>query len=66
MSETDDTHDAQGIYDAKCRQVDTEDHFKQMSDRECGRLGTEIRRLEKEIGDISDHVRSLKDEEWRF
>ncbi len=46
----------QGVYDAKCRQVDTEDHFKQLADRECGRLTVEIRRLEKETGEISDHV----------
>jgi UDP-glucose:O-linked fucose beta-1,3-glucosyltransferase len=53
------TEKKQGVYDAKCRQVDTEDHFKQLADRECGRLTVEIRRLEKETGEISDHVKLL-------
>ncbi|KAJ3209310.1 Coiled-coil domain-containing protein 39 [Dinochytrium kinnereticum] len=38
------TH-TQGIFDAKTRQIETEDHFKQLSEREAGRLSLEIKTM---------------------
>ena len=47
---------SQALHDAKNRQIETEDHFKQIAEREAGRLTNEIKRLDKEVSDIADHV----------
>ncbi|ORY38857.1 hypothetical protein BCR33DRAFT_741348 [Rhizoclosmatium globosum] len=58
----------QALHDAKTRQIETEDHFKQLADRESGRLILEIRRTEKEIAEttIINELKMEKEEldEW--
>ncbi|KAJ3041458.1 Coiled-coil domain-containing protein 39, partial [Rhizophlyctis rosea] len=48
------------LNDAKTRQIETEDHFKQLAEREAGRLSLEIKRMEKEIAHITDHLSTLQ------
>ncbi|KAI9094650.1 hypothetical protein DFS34DRAFT_628586 [Phlyctochytrium arcticum] len=55
----------QGLTDAKGRQIDTEEHFKQLAEREAGRLTLEIRRMDKEIAQISDHLNTLQNNIYR-
>ncbi|KAJ3193569.1 Coiled-coil domain-containing protein 39 [Irineochytrium annulatum] len=55
----------QGVYDAKTRQIETEDHFKQIAERESGRLALEIKRMEKEIADITDHLNTIQNNIYR-
>ncbi|KAI9341964.1 coiled-coil domain-containing protein 39-like protein [Obelidium mucronatum] len=55
----------QALHDAKTRQIETEDHFKQLADRESGRLVLEIRRTEKEIADITDHLNTIQNNIYR-
>ncbi|KAJ3100782.1 Coiled-coil domain-containing protein 39 [Phlyctochytrium planicorne] len=50
----------QGIFDAKTRQIETEDHFKQLAERESGRLSLEIKGIEKEIAEITDHLNTIQ------
>ncbi|KAG5461974.1 MAG: hypothetical protein BJ554DRAFT_5753 [Olpidium bornovanus] len=44
----------QRLCDARNREINTEEHFKQLADREKGRLIADIKRCEKEIADLSD------------
>ncbi|KAJ3043434.1 Coiled-coil domain-containing protein 39 [Rhizophlyctis rosea] len=53
------------LNDAKTRQIETEDHFKQLAEREAGRLGLEIKRMEKEIAHITDHLNTLQNNIYR-
>ncbi|KAJ1334667.1 hypothetical protein BSLG_007822 [Batrachochytrium salamandrivorans] len=53
------------LYDAKSRQIETEDHFKQLSEREAGRLSLEIKRTEKEIAEITDHLNTTRNNIYR-
>ncbi|KAI8853033.1 hypothetical protein BC829DRAFT_414156 [Chytridium lagenaria] len=53
----------QGIFDAKTRQIETEDHLKQIAEREGGRLSLEIKSIEKEIAEITDHNNIYKGNE---
>lgn len=46
----------QALYDAKNRQIETEDHFKQLSEREAGRLHLEIKKIGTQITDMADYV----------
>ncbi|KAJ3076829.1 Coiled-coil domain-containing protein 39 [Podochytrium sp. JEL0797] len=55
----------QALHDAKTRQIETEDHFKQLADRESGRLVLEIRRTEKEISDTTDHLNTIQNNIYR-
>ncbi|KAH6565481.1 hypothetical protein BASA62_007223 [Batrachochytrium salamandrivorans] len=55
----------QALYDAKSRQIETEDHFKQLSEREAGRLSLEIKRTEKEIAEITDHLNTTRNNIYR-
>ncbi|KAJ1562136.1 Coiled-coil domain-containing protein 39 [Cladochytrium tenue] len=55
----------QAIYDAKHRQIETEEHFKQVADRECGRLSAEIKRMEKEISELTDQLNSVQNSIYR-
>ncbi|KAI8622501.1 hypothetical protein BC830DRAFT_435720 [Chytriomyces sp. MP71] len=55
----------QALHDAKTRQIETEDHFKQLADRECGRLVLEIRRNEKEIAEVTDHLTTIQNNIYR-
>lgn len=47
----------QGLYDAKNRQIETEEHLKQLAEREAGRLKLDMKRMGNEVSVISDHVR---------
>ena len=58
-------NDRKAIHDAKCRQLETEDHFKQLADRECGRLTKEIQRFEKEIAEITDRLTLIQNNIYR-
>ncbi|KAI8919783.1 hypothetical protein BC831DRAFT_479983 [Entophlyctis helioformis] len=55
----------QALYDAKSRQIETEEHFKQLSDRETGRLTLEIKRIGNEIAEITDHLNTLQNNIYR-
>ncbi|KAJ3392845.1 hypothetical protein HDU84_003329 [Entophlyctis sp. JEL0112] len=55
----------QALHDAKTRQIETEDHFKQLADRESGRLVLEIRRIEKEITDVTDQLTTIQNNIYR-
>lgn len=46
----------QALYDAKNRQIETEDHFKQLSEREAGRLNLEIKRIGSQVTEMSEYV----------
>lgn len=47
----------QALYDAKNRQIETEDHFKQLSDRESGRLALEIKKTGQQLTEMSEYLR---------
>nr|KAJ3420255.1 Coiled-coil domain-containing protein 39 [Polyrhizophydium stewartii] len=53
------------LYDAKSRQIETEEHFKQLADRETGRLTLEIKRIGNEITEITDHLNTLQNNIYR-
>lgn len=55
----------QALYDAKGRQIESEDHFKQLAERESGRLAMEIKRMEKDVTDISDHLTTIQNNIYR-
>ncbi|TPX65201.1 hypothetical protein SpCBS45565_g05309 [Spizellomyces sp. 'palustris'] len=55
----------QALADAKGRQIDTEDHFKQLAEREAGRLAIEIRQLDKEIAQITDYLNGIQNNIYR-
>jgi UDP-glucose:O-linked fucose beta-1,3-glucosyltransferase len=46
----------QALYDAKQRQIETEEHFQQLADRENGRLKLEIKRIDVDRNNLSDYV----------
>ncbi|KAL5037279.1 hypothetical protein BDV3_006797 [Batrachochytrium dendrobatidis] len=58
-------HHTQALYNAKGRQIETEEHFKQLSERESGRLALEIKRLGKDITDITDHLNTMQNNVYR-
>ncbi|KAJ3412119.1 Coiled-coil domain-containing protein 39 [Chytridiales sp. JEL 0842] len=55
----------QSLYDAKTRQIEGEDHFKQLAERESGRLAVEIKRVEKEIAETTDHLNAVQNSIYR-
>jgi UDP-glucose:O-linked fucose beta-1,3-glucosyltransferase len=44
------------LYDAKNRQIETEEHFQQLADREKGRISAELKRIKAEKASIAEHV----------
>jgi hypothetical protein len=46
----------QALYEAKSRQIETEDHFKLLAEREAGRLENEITKKEDDGQKIQDQV----------
>eukprot|EP00842_Homolaphlyctis_polyrhiza_P006136 jgi/Hompol1/6523/HPOL_005009-RA len=55
----------QALYDAKSRQIETEEHFKQLADRESGRLTLEIKQIGNSVSDITDHLNTLQNSIYR-
>ncbi|KAK3698535.1 hypothetical protein QZH41_014464 [Actinostola sp. cb2023] len=47
-------HHTQNILNARKKEIETEKHFRQVSEREEGRLKNEIRRLNNEINDLKE------------
>jgi coiled-coil domain-containing protein 39 len=46
----------QALQDAKNRQIETEQHFKQLAERENGRVKAEIGRIDKDLAKVNNHV----------
>ena len=46
----------QGLVDAKGKEIETEDHLKQLSDREIGRIRQELKKLDIEAEDVQDQM----------
>lgn len=44
----------QRLVDAKAKEVETEDHLKQLADRELGRFSSELSKLQRECADLTD------------
>ncbi|KAI8585537.1 hypothetical protein BDZ88DRAFT_19044 [Geranomyces variabilis] len=55
----------QALSDAKGRQIDTEDHFKQLAEREAGRLVLEIKAIDKEILETTEHLSTIQNNIYR-
>lgn len=47
----------QALYDAKTREIETEDHFKQLADAEVTKYTAEVKDLEKNIAEMTQAVR---------
>ena len=50
----------QVLYDAKRREIETEDHMAQLADRETGRIKQEMRRFAKEQTELQEKVDSIQ------
>ncbi|NXP03510.1 CCD39 protein, partial [Thinocorus orbignyianus] len=50
----------QSLYKARENEIDTEQHFKALAERECGRLKSDIKRLENEIVSLREKENSQK------
>ncbi|KAJ3390261.1 Coiled-coil domain-containing protein 39 [Lobulomyces angularis] len=50
----------QALYDAKSKQIETEDHLKQVAERESGRLEVEIKKIENQITSAQDQVTAIQ------
>lgn len=59
------TNHTQALYDAKNRQIETEEHFKQLAERESGRISSEMNRIGSELGRISDYLNFLQTSIYR-
>ncbi|KAI8904597.1 hypothetical protein DFJ77DRAFT_244810 [Powellomyces hirtus] len=55
----------QALSDAKGRQIDTEDHFKQLAEREAGRLALEIKSIDKQILEVTEHLNTIQNNIYR-
>merc|ERR1719261_1969464 len=53
---------AQALVDAKTREIETEDHLKQLTEREKGRYEQETRRIAAEHGDLQDKLNAVQNE----
>ncbi len=53
------------MYDAKNRQIETEEHFKQLAERETGRIKSEMNRMDGELTRISDYLNVLQTNIYR-
>ncbi|KAJ3274245.1 Coiled-coil domain-containing protein 39 [Terramyces sp. JEL0728] len=58
------TH-TQGLYDAKNRHIETEEHLKQLAEREAGRMKLDMKRMGNEVSIISDHLNVLQTNIYR-
>eukprot|EP01060_Flectonema_neradi_P014136 TRINITY_DN20849_c0_g1_i2.p1 TRINITY_DN20849_c0_g1~~TRINITY_DN20849_c0_g1_i2.p1 ORF type:complete len:896 (+),score=271.87 TRINITY_DN20849_c0_g1_i2:63-2690(+) len=50
----------QVLYDAKRREIETEDHMAQLADRETGRIRQEMRRFSKEQAELQEKIDSIQ------
>mmetsp|Transcript_5711 Transcript_5711/g.6544 ORF Transcript_5711/g.6544 Transcript_5711/m.6544 type:complete len:927 (+) Transcript_5711:140-2920(+) len=55
----------QGRVDAKNKEIETEDHLKQINERELGRLRTELQDMDKEELDLQDKLNSVQNQIYR-
>ena len=46
----------QRLVDAKVKEISTEDHLKQLAERESGRFHAEFKKLQGEIAELEDKV----------
>ena len=50
----------QRLVDAKIKEIETEDHLKQLAERERGRFNAEYRKLQTELVELSDKVNGVQ------
>ncbi|TPX30667.1 hypothetical protein SmJEL517_g05809 [Synchytrium microbalum] len=50
----------QGLYEAKNREIQSEEHFKSLAQRELGRLSVEQKRIEKDISQVSENITAIQ------
>ncbi|TPX48506.1 hypothetical protein SeMB42_g02055 [Synchytrium endobioticum] len=50
----------QGLYEAKNREIQSEEHFKSLAQRELGRLSVEQKRVDKEISQASENITAIQ------
>ncbi|ORX84762.1 hypothetical protein BCR32DRAFT_291131 [Anaeromyces robustus] len=55
----------QSVCDARNRNIETEDHLKQLAERESGRLKVEIKNLETKISSLSDELNLVQNNIYR-
>merc|ERR1719424_295778 len=50
----------QSLVDSKAREIDTEDHLKQLAEREVGRVNADMGKLEKYMLECQDQMNSIQ------
>jgi chromosome segregation ATPase len=50
----------QRLVDAKIKEIETEDHLKQLAERERGRFASEYKRLTRELAELSDKLTAIQ------
>ena len=50
----------QRLVDAKIKEIETEDHLKQLAERERGRFHAEFRKCSEEIAELSDKINGVQ------
>lgn len=50
----------QFLYDARNREVDTENHMKQLAEREAGRIKVDLESISREVQELQDKVNDTK------
>ena len=53
----------QRLVDAKIKEIETEDHLKQLAERERGRFQAEYKKLQAELGELYDKVNAAQSEQ---
>ncbi|KAJ3322439.1 Coiled-coil domain-containing protein 39, partial [Gonapodya sp. JEL0774] len=51
---------SQHLFEARSREIETENHMRQIADREAGRLASDIRRMEKEMAQGAEQLATLQ------
>lgn len=55
------TH-TQSLVNSKHKEIETENHLRQLAERELGRLSTELKKYEKEFAELQDHLDRVQNE----
>jgi len=55
----------QSVCEARNRNIETEDHLKQLAERQSGRLKIEIKNIESKISDLSDELNQIQNNIYR-